>query len=70
MTYHECDNINCKSNTTDLSQIWITIGSKNGNDLKIKNNHPFRGYQKDNHRDIHFCSKPCLIDYFFDKNKQ
>lgn len=59
-----CDT--CRIDVTNLKK--IEIGSENGKSLKFSNE-----TKKDvavislsDYNDLHFCSKKCFIDYFFD----
>lgn len=63
MKVYKCDNEKCEKETDCVKERWLTIGSSNKNGLFITNRLP--GYYKAtaNYHDLHFCSKPCFIDY-------
>lgn len=65
---YKCNNRLCVSieNTDELPKGWIEIGSTNNDSLKIQS----KAINQDiismgRHSDIHFCSRKCLIGYFF-----
>ena len=60
--YH-CNNGLCASSDLDTDN-WLTIGSKNGKSLKIKNNLKGNNRHKKSQQDLHFCSIECLTDFF------
>ncbi|WP_416440409.1 hypothetical protein ACH3O9_11175 [Leeuwenhoekiella sp. A16] len=60
--YH-CNNGLCASIDLDTDN-WLTIGSKNGKSLKIKNNLKGKKQRKKSQQDLHFCSIECLTNFF------
>lgn len=61
-----CNGPDCNQKTTD-PEPWLTIGSDKDS-LYIANGLVDRKLiTMDNHEDIHFCSKQCLIACFFVK---
>jgi len=66
MLVYKCDCNNCDNTTTDKVEDWLTIGSTQGDSLFIenglKNN---RLIMMNNHGNLHFCSKECLVDTLF-----
>ena len=52
--------------TSDNTESWLTIGSHDNKSLFAENNLENRCLvQMGRHSDIHFCSKQCFINRFF-----
>lgn len=60
----------CKTESTFLSGGFIVIGSKDSKSLFVIN--PYSQYNMAiaNYRNLHLCSKDCLIKYFFGKDDE
>lgn len=63
-----CDT--CNKKEADIYDRWLTIGSETENNLRMVNNLPNRRHYKlASYPAIHFCSKECFVDYFFENSE-
>lgn len=68
MKIYKCDGKECKNEIEDLECGWMSIGSKDGTSLNIKNSLSAQShYMMKNCRDLHFCSEKCIIDFILNK---
>ncbi len=65
-TIWTCDNHHCGKKVEGREPKWLTLGSEDGNSLRIRNPIGKHGLRETNsHGDMHFCSSTCLIKAFF-----
>ena len=61
---YTCDGCSQKYINSDIAL--LTIGSEDGQGLKVINNLKQRAIMEmTRHGDIHFCSQTCFVNYFF-----
>jgi len=68
MKIFKCDGNGCKSENNDNDVTgWLTIGTLDEGSLCMKNQLPNNAFSiMSNYYDLHFCSKECFINKFFE----